>query len=383
MAHIYFSMAGEGRGHAVRVRTLVEHLRREHEVTLFASDEAYEFLERAYGDPHVTDGMVRLVRIPGIRFHYTNDRLDLLRSIREGLSYGLVQLRPLVRALAQRMEVDAPSLVISDFEPAVPRAARRIGLPYTILDHQTVLRVCNFEGLPESLRWHAWNMSWAVWLYYPRAANVIASSFFQAPLKPGCEGVLQVGPMIRSEVADAETASTAATDGGFMLSYLRKYTPPRVLDVLEGLKRPIKVYGLGTQSPRGQLTFCAIDERRFVEDLAACNSVVCAAGNQLLGEALYLGKPVFAVPEEHHHEQLINAHFIRRMGVGDFQVLERVQAAEIAAFLERRTEWTAGLSRTAGQLNGTRDALSILRRLLNGRSASAAAVCPEVPAAVP
>nr|AIA95492.1 CAZy families GT1 protein [uncultured Pirellula sp.] len=68
MAKIFYSMAGEGRGHAVRVRTLTELLRQDHELHLFASDEAFDFLSRFYS----AEGPdVRLLRIPGLRFHYS------------------------------------------------------------------------------------------------------------------------------------------------------------------------------------------------------------------------------------------------------------------------------------------------------------------------
>ena len=60
-------MAGEGRGHAVRVMTLVEHLRPNHELVLFAPGDAYEFLVKTYDTARMEN--VRLVRIPGLNFH--------------------------------------------------------------------------------------------------------------------------------------------------------------------------------------------------------------------------------------------------------------------------------------------------------------------------
>ena len=63
MAKIFYSMAGEGRGHAVRVMTLVEHLRQQHELVLFAPGDAHEFLEKAYGAGQFES--VRLVPVAG------------------------------------------------------------------------------------------------------------------------------------------------------------------------------------------------------------------------------------------------------------------------------------------------------------------------------
>ena len=106
---------------------------------------------------------------------------------------------------------------------------------------------------------------------------------------------------------------------------------------------------------QGCLSFHAIDERRrFVEDLASCAGLFSAAGNQLLGEALYFRKPVFAIPEGMHHEQQINAHFLRQMGAGDWTTVESFRADQLAGFLGRLDEYRDNLSGLAGSMNGSR-----------------------------
>ena len=78
-------MAGEGRGHATRVRALVEPLRREHDVTLFASGDAYDLLKETYEG---TD--VGLHQIRGLRFHYNaKQKLSYRKTLMEA-AHGLV-----------------------------------------------------------------------------------------------------------------------------------------------------------------------------------------------------------------------------------------------------------------------------------------------------
>ena len=48
MAKIAISLCGEGRGHATRIATLVEHLQTEHEILIFTSADAREFLSRPW-----------------------------------------------------------------------------------------------------------------------------------------------------------------------------------------------------------------------------------------------------------------------------------------------------------------------------------------------
>ncbi len=373
MARIFYSMAGEGRGHAARVRTLVEALRHDHELVLFAPDDAYDFLVRSYG-PDTDVPNVRLLRIPGLRFHYTGRRLDLFKTITTGLWYACWKLPRLVGALRRRMRTERPDLVISDFEPALPRAAAREGIPVMAIDHQHVLMAYDLRDLPRDLQWHAWSMSWAVRLHYRGLTKIVTSSFYTPPLKRGWEHVRQVGPLIRPEVADANPAT-----GDYLLSYLRSNTPEAVVELLAGLDRPIKVYGLGTRSPLKQLTFLPIHETQFVRDLAGCQGVICAAGNQLLGESLYLGKPVLAVPETQHHEQRINAHYLQRMGVGAWSTLETLSRETLDDFLNRLDEYRTRLQGLQGRMNGTPDVLDAIQEVLTRTSSRSSDTHPTLP----
>ena len=362
MSKIFYSMAGEGRGHAVRVRTLVEHLRHEHELVLFAPDDAYDFLVKSYSETNGVEN-VRLVRIKGLKFRYTGGKLDLFKSIGHGLKYAWRDLPSVVNGFLKRIEIDRPDLCISDFEPALPRAARRAGVPLMSLDHQHVLLAYDLRGLPLLLRRYAWWMSWSIRAYYGRGDyEAVTSSFYTPPLKPGFEQVRQVGPMLREELV-----ATVPHQEDFLLSYLRPNTPPRVLETLAECGWDVRVYGLGERPQQGRVSFHAIDERRFVNDLAHCAALVSAAGNQLLGEALFLGKPVFAIPEEMHHEQQINACFLQQMGAGNWTTLESFSPAPLAKFLSQLDEYRVNTAALCGRLNGTPDALAAIRETLARR----------------
>ncbi len=363
MAKIFYSMAGEGRGHAARVRTLVEQLKSEHELHLFAPGDAFDFLQRFYG-PDSPDPAVRLVRIPGLRFEYARGKLHLFRTIGRGLKFAAWDTPRLVRDLRERIRVEQPELVLSDFEPALPRAAHREQVPFLSIDHQHVLVACDLTSLSPELQWYAWWMGWAIRWHYEGRCHGVMTAFYQPPVKPGFESLRLVGPIIRPEVASA-----SPTTGDYLLSYLRSTTPDRVIDLLAATCRPVKIYGLGERPPRGRLTFHAIHERTFVEDLAGCHAVVCAAGNQLLGESLFLGKPALAIPEAFHHEQRINACFLQSMGAGDWTTLEDLDAERLQAFLSRCDEYRTAASSLRGQLDGTPDTLDAIRRELHRRVA--------------
>ena len=358
MAKIFYSMAGEGRGHAVRVLSLVEHLRHEHELVLFAPGDAYEFLVKSYGAGQFEN--VRLERVAGLKFRYTGGKLDLFKSTAAATAFACRRLPALVDVLRRRIDAEQPDLAISDFEPTLPRAARSTGLPWMAIDHQHVLLAYSLRSLPFLLRRYAWWMSWVVrWYYGWDDYTPVASSFYTPPLKRGFEHVRQVGPMLRAEIV-----STLPHTEEFLLSYLRSNTPPQIIDALAQCGWPVRVYGLGDRPAVGRLSFHAIDEHRFVKDLSACAGLFSAAGNQLLGEALYFGKPVFAIPENMHHEQQINAHFLQQMGAGEWTTVESLKSDRLNGFLSRLDEYRNNLTNLAGIMNGTPDALLSINEAL-------------------
>src|SRR5262249_50619291 len=160
-----------------RVRAVVEQLRRRHEIVLYAPGDAHQLLAPIYDG---TDVVVR--RISCLRFCYTQKRLNPIATIRDGARY-LMQLPKLVEEIRAHIDRYPPDLAITDFEPALPRAAKATGLPFLSLDHQHFLSFCNLDGLPPSLRMHAWMWGKVVERYYSGQVESVVSSFFSAPLK--------------------------------------------------------------------------------------------------------------------------------------------------------------------------------------------------------
>ncbi|MDA1039139.1 MAG: glycosyltransferase [Planctomycetota bacterium] len=373
MAKIVISVCGEGRGHATRIATLVEHLINDHEVLVYTSADALSFLRTRFTGE---GSQVDVREIPGIVFEYTGGRLDVMRSIAAGLDYQARQLGPLVDRLIRELEVFQADLAITDFEPALPRAASREGIPLVSVDHQHFLLAYDLDALPWSLQWNAWFMSHAVWLYVAEAADTVVSAFFRPPLRRGWEHVVQVGPLLRDAITRA-----VPRDEGFMVSYLRRHTPFSAIEALADCGIPVKVYGLGGRDHVGNVSFHTINEQRFIDDLAGCTAVVAAAGNQLIGEALHLGKPMLVLPERAHAEQMMNSHFLAGMGCGEFALLEEITCDQVRAFLDNRSRFQPALAPLAGHMDGTPDVLRVIRQRLACTAAGQSAVAVSQDAA--
>lgn len=372
LAKIFYSLSGEGRGHATRVRAMVEALREEHEVVIFAPGQAWDMLAPVYGG-----SPVRIERMPGLQFHYTaRQRLDTLLTGWHGARY-IAGLPALVGQLERAIEAEQPDLILTDFEPALPAAARRCGVPFLSLNHQNFLIVNDLGALPARLRRHAAFMSVFVRAYHWGQAATLVSSFYHPPVKArfAADGVAQIGVLLRPEIRDA-----APRDDGHLVAYLRRFATPNVMEALRACGRRVKIYGLGEQARVDNLEFCAIDARRFADDLVHASALVSTAGNQLVGEALYLGKPVLAMPEPGNAEQEINGFFLNQSGAGRSLPMTELSHLVVVDFLDMLPVYRGRINREA--LDGTAQALRIVRGFLpeSGAAEAAKPAAASVPA---
>ncbi len=355
MARICYGVAGEGRGHATRARTMVELLRQEHTVTVFASHDAFDMLAAAYRNSEV-----EVLRIPGLRHGYgRSGRLNLACTAVAALPF-LLRLDSTIAAITQVVASRQPDLVITDFEPLLPRAAKRLKVAFISLDHQRFLVDCDLSSLPRRLYRAARFMSLFVRAFYSGQELTVISSFYSLPVKPSARSVLQVGVLLRPELERA-----TVTAGEHLVAYFRRGAPERLLRALASSGRQVRVYGAGPRPGEGNLTFCPISESGFVADLASAAALVTTAGNQVVGEAVALGKPVLALPESGNMEQEINAHFVQVCGAGCAVPFERLNRDNVSAFLRALPEYRERLSRLPGKGNDA--ALAAVERHLPGQ----------------
>jgi uncharacterized protein (TIGR00661 family) len=331
---------------------MVEALRGEHELLLLASGAAYALLENVYQRA----GDVRVLEIPGLRFEYRRLRLDYFRSLAKSIPF-LLKLPVHVNLVAELLRRERPQLAICDFEPLLPRAAKRVGVPLLSFDHQHFLCVSQLSSLPWQLRLRAWTIGLSVGLFCSGQRETVVSSFFFPPLRPHAGKVSQIGVLLRPEILQ-----TVPQDRGHVLVYLRRFIRHNLADALRAIDREVRIYGLGELPADGNLRFHAVDESKFVSDLATCHAVISTAGNQLVGEALYLRKPFLALPEPGNFEQAVNAHFLQQIRGGMVRDYERFQPPDLHEFLDAVPVLRSRIN--PSRIVGNEEALAVIRRHL-------------------
>ena len=346
---IAYGVFGYGRGHATRTAAVLPELTQRHDVQVFAGGDAYDALFDRYP----------ITRIPTLGYAYKADaRRSNYLTLKQNAWTVLDMLfrGPVFQAVCKEMQDFRPDVVISDADPWTHRAARRLGIPRIGFDHFGIMVYCR-APIPWGDRLRSRRDAFIYRTLMGRPQRVIVSSFYDAPAK--FAGVRVIGPMLRDEVL-----ATDSSRGRHLLAYFNKgehQFTPRVEQALRKTELPVLVYGTPRRGTDGNLHFKTPSNLPFLEDMASCRAVVSTAGNQLVGEALHLGKPMLVMPED-CVEQRLNAAALARMAIG-MQVRQRdFSAAVIREFLSKEAAFHENIRRAAR--DGRRDALETIEQFL-------------------
>jgi uncharacterized protein (TIGR00661 family) len=343
---ILYGVTGCGLGHTMRARALAQHLEaRGHVVKVATSGRAVGILQR-----HGLD----VVAIDGMTMRFAEGEVQRGRTL-------LDLLRRAPGAIARNAEVAwrdvlafAPDVLITDFDSFTPTLAALLGKPIVSVDHQHVVdRFRHPRAVAEAVS--SYRMARAVvTAKTPRCAHYIVTSFFFP--EPRWGQTTLVGPIVRREIEEAKP-----TVGDHVLVYQTTTGDPRLLPALAALPRVrFVLYGLGREQTIGNVELRAFDERRFVAELASARAVIANGGFTTLSEAVYLGKPVLAIPLRRQAEQELNAAWLERLGLG--ARAERIDPGVVGRFVDRVGSF-ANVQDTRIR-SGTADAKAALDRAL-------------------
>ena len=357
---IAYGVLGYGQGHATRALSVLPLLERHHEVMILASGDAQRAIAPRYP----------VQPVPHLRYEYNErGKRCLFRtaasqwSVASDAIVGGAGLAKVTRVLRDF----APDVAICDCDPFVHQAAARLGIPRISFDHFGVLVFCRLP-MPWSDRVYAARDVAMYRMLVGNPERVVVSSFFDAPtVRPD---VRLVRALVRDEVRTARSLP-----GEHLLVYLnngKHQMTPHVEGALRGLRMPVVVYGTERRGDDGRLSFRAPSGQGFVEDMARSTAIFSTAGNQLVAEALHLGKPMF-VMAENTVEQRTNARAIERIGFGRAIEHEHVTSRAIQGFLAEVGRYRDNARKLAR--DGTEEAAGALLRfagdLSKGRSGRA------------
>lgn len=350
---ILYGVVGEGMGHAMRSRVILEHLvhKEGHEVEIMASGRAADFLARRFAGVN---------RIHGLHIIYEENRVRRGKTVWSNVLSGAAAVPQQIMAYFDLIADFRPEVVISDFESWTYFYAKAHRLPIISIDNMQVINRCTHP--PEVLAGHEADFQLIkafVKSKLPFCDRYLITTFFFPEVRK--DRTLLFPPILRPEILGARP-----TRGEHLLVYQTAEGNDALAEVLAASARECRIYGMrrgiAEDEVEGNLCYRPFSEEGFIADLASAAAVVAGGGFTLLGEAVYLGKPVLSIPVERQFEQVLNARWIQALGYG--ATTERLtDAAVLDAFLCRVPEYADRLA--AHTQDGNRAILDELDHLLD------------------
>ncbi|MHC4694847.1 MAG: glycosyltransferase family protein, partial [Planctomycetota bacterium] len=163
--------------------------------------------------------------------------------------------------------------------------------------------------------------------HYVGAVAYVIVNFFEAPLR--IDSAVLAPPIVRPVVA-----SLKATPGEHILLYSTTGTEQeQLLNILQKFAgQKFYVYGFDMDAEYQNCIFKKCSTEGFLADLAGARGVIASAGFSLISECMYLRKKMLLLPLAGQYEQIINAHYIQKLGLGIS--VERLDETILAQFLE-------------------------------------------------
>lgn len=325
---ILYGVMGEGMGHATRSRVAIEHLLERHEVKAIASGGAYRYL-----DAHLP----RVREVLGLSFAMGEGQIRRWDTFLQNVRLARSDLPAQMKEFFDALDAWDPEVVVTDFEPLAALYARLRGVPLVAVDNIQVVDRCRHARDITQGSVDDFLLSRAVVrAMVPQANEYLVTTFFDAPLAK--QHTTLIPPILRPEIVGAR-----AQRGDHLLVY--SSGEKRLLDKLRASGVPCRVYGMrGGVSETvvdGSLTFRPKSNEGFVEDLRTARAVVAGGGFSLMTEAIYLGKPMLAIPLRGQFEQLMNARYLAKLGYG--ACAASISAEVLGSFVERLDEYETTL----------------------------------------
>ncbi len=309
---IIYGVCGEGLGHATRSRPIIEHLKKNNSVRVFAGGKAFVYLKSYFN----------VKKIASMHMFFLNNQVNSFFTVFMNLLraplYFLSFLKMLFLMLFYR-----PNVIVSDFEPWCVWAALIAGIPVVsihlpahYIPRQSLLKDGRRQGSISSVLKHNFFDMFSLWfvtqITIPFAHAVILPSFFVLPLKD--KRAHYVDPIVRQEIV-----SCIPKKGKNILVYQTTKTNKKLIKtLLKFSEQSFVVYGFGEKKQKNNLVFKKFDNEQFIKDLALAKGVIASSGISLLTECIFLGKFMLCIPVGSQGEQIVNAYFVQKNGYGIF-----------------------------------------------------------------
>jgi len=301
---VLYAIQSTGNGHISRAKEIIPYLERRFNLDIMLSGPK-NHLDLGYPIKNHFQGLTLHFNKSGsINWMKTLFKNNLFQFIRDVFS----------------LRVHDYDLVITDFEPVSAWACKFRGVlsfgisnQISLWQKETPKMKSHFKISLKLLKYFA-PTKLEFGLHYQRFNNRMFS------------------PIIRSKLR-----SIKVTQGGGIVVYLPAYDLENITQVLALFPKvqwTVFSKEIKQKTTKGLLNFCPINEDHFLSELAQCDGVITNAGFTTTSEALFLGKPLIAIPMRGQIEQSYNAFALKKMGATIIKKLSVDKTTKITDWLD-------------------------------------------------
>ena len=324
---IFYSICGEGMGHAIRSSVILEHLTKKYDVYIFSSDRAYKFLSEKFDN---------VFEIGGFNTVYENNVVRTKKTFFKALKANPTNLKEGYNVLYKECRKIKPNIIISDFENYSSMLSKLMNIPLISLDNIHMLTQCEYDYPPH----HRADMLTAKAVtksYILRPKRHIITTFFYPPLKhPNMTALYP--PVLREEIMKLKSES-----GDHVLVYQTAESSINLMEELKKLDYKFIVYGFNKDEVDENLTYRSFNEEQIFEDMRTAKAIIVNGGFTMISEAIYLKKPIYSTPAHKNFEQILYGFYVQKLGFGEYH--DDLDVKKIENFLSHLEDYQKNLDK--------------------------------------
>ncbi len=325
---VFYCVCNEGMGHAIRTGVIVDRIKDDYDVYLFAGDRAYEYLNSKFDNVY---------KIGGFNTVYINNKVNNLKTFSNALKRNPTNIKVGYEKLYKMARELRPDVIVTDFEMYSTAVSKLLNIPLISLDNIHMMTQTKID-YPKNHYAEMLKAKGVVKTYVVKPKVHILTSFFYPKVRSGKNAVLYP-PVLREDILKLEP-----TQGDHVIVYQTSKESVKLVRRLKLLKdEKFIVYGFNKNEVDGNLTYKEFNEDLFYDDLASSKAVICNGGFTFITEAICLKKPIYSVPAIGNFEQTLNGFYVQKLGYGEYH--EVMSAEKVKAFLNRLPKYQERLEK--------------------------------------
>lgn len=298
---IIYSVCGEGMGHATRSAVIIEELKKDYEVLIFASERAYKYLHKKFDDVY---------EIYGFNTVYKDNKVQNIETFvtcMKSLPHDIKETMSLMTDIALEFK---PNLIITDFEYYASGLSYILNIPMISVDNIHVLTKCKLD-YPKKYITEKIISDGVIAVFLKKPEKYFITSFFNPEVKNPKKTKIYP-PILRKEILELKGEYK-----DHILVYQTSDSNDKLIKTLKKFKNEkFLVYGFKKEEKDENIEFMNFNEDKFYEDIRNAKAVIANGGFTFITESLYLKKPIFSIPAMGNFEQIVNGLYVEKLNYG-------------------------------------------------------------------